>query len=96
MIEPGETYCRCYGHLMREIITEDGDIRHESITEEEFMDENSYFLVNDGEFIKRQYGSDGTIYEKQATIDEYLEYYQQQLSFDEFALFDKVNCIRLT
>jgi len=92
-LEPGMTYCWCYGYLMREIVTEDGKLLHEPITEEEFMNENSYYIVVEGEFFKRSYGSDGSIHEIPVTADDYLEYYKNILSPDEFfyieSLFSK-------
>lgn len=87
-IVPGMTYCWCYGSLMREIVDNDGVMRHEPITEEEYMNENSYLIISGGEFFKRSYGSDGVCHEVPITIYEYLEYFKNVYTDEEYIEFE--------
>jgi len=83
-LEPGMTYCQCYGTLMREIVMDDGLVKHEMITEEDFMRENSYCIVSDGEYFKISFSSDGLMHEQSISLDEYLNFYEERMMETEF------------
>ena len=73
---------------MREIVMEDGSIIHEFITEEEFMYENSYCVLSEGNFFKISFSSDGLVHEQGISLDEYLDFHKDRMTEAEYNEFE--------